>query len=313
MTSLKPETIEFLKRRRRIGIAPRGPAAYGVHGGRTSGHQRSLGRARLFVKANDDIHQNVRASVYGRTYIEALYAGTHIEKRSKPLIIGLTGPSGAGKTEIVKHLLDKHGFTSYHVGWPVKRALRDGFRLNTKDVDGSQKNASIPSLGGVEPKLVLDHMGEAIARTAPLATALALGKKIDKLRRKGHNMIVVDGVRQQPEADFIHRRAGIMVRVDDGRGPDPTYPMDKRAWKIPVDHHIDTSGSLEATKGQVDKLMAECKLSHPAFENFKKDGDMDVGDVHIPTAIGNEAPPRRRRKYPVLSLARDPNAEPKPS
>ena len=311
MSALRIETVEFLKRRRRVGIAPRGPAAYGVHAGRTSGHQRSLGRARLFVKTLGDIDESARSATYGRAYAAQICALTHIEKRSQPLIIGLTGPSGAGKTEIVKHLLDQHGFTSYHVGWPVKRALRDGFKLTTKDVDGGRKNTSVPALGGVEPKMVLDHMGEAIARTSPLATALALGKKVDKLRRKGHQMIVVDGVRQQPEADFIHRRNGIMVRVDDGRGPDPSYPMDKRAWKIPVDHHIDTSGTLDQSRSQVDKLMAECKLNHPAFENFKK--DLDAGDVHINTALGNEAPPRRRRKYPVLSLARDPNADPKPS
>ena len=284
-------------------MTPKGPVLDSRHAGRTSGHLRPMGRARLFVK---DVEPAVLTQTYARTLAAQIVAEGNIEKRKHPLLIGLTGPSGVGKTEIVKHLLDKHGFTSTHVGWPVKKGLRDGFNLSTKDVDGGNKNTSVPELGGVEPKLVLDHMGEALARTAPLATALHLGKTVDHLRKKGHKMIVVDGVRQQAEADFIHRRGGIMVRVDDGSGPDPQYPMDKRAWKIPVDHHIDTSGSLDKSKGEIDKLMAGLRLSHPAF--IRK--DIGAGDVHVATDLNN-ATPRRKRK-PLFLLGRDPNAEPKP-
>ena len=34
--------------------------------------------------------------------------------------------------------------------------------------------------------------------------------------------------------------------------------------------------------------------------------DLGVGDVHVPTAIGNSASPRRRKRYPLLSFARTP-------
>ncbi|MDE2096230.1 MAG: ATP-binding protein [Patescibacteria group bacterium] len=193
------------------------------------------------------------------------YALEVVEKRRPPLILGLTGPSGVGKTEIIKHLLNQHSFKSTHAGIPVKKGLAEGFNLDWDQVDGSEKNDSSPKLGGVEPKLVLDHMGEALARSAPLATSLALAKKIDKMHREGSKLICVDGVRQQSEADLIKRRGGHIIRVDDGSGPDPKYPMDKRAWKIPADFNIDTSGTIPQARSQVDKIMAKLKLEHPCF------------------------------------------------
>lgn len=269
--------------------------------------QRFMGRARLFLGKSIDAPEIPVGRLYGsQRALERLEEDGLIQKRKSALVIGLTGPSGVGKTEIVKHLLDQHGFVSTHVGWPVKKALMKGFKLKKSDVDGSQKVDSCPNLGGVEPKLVLDHMGEALARTAPLATALALGRKLDKMRRK-HNLIVVDGVRQQPEADLIHRRGGYLLRVDDGRGPDPKYPMDKRAYRIPADHNIDTSGTVAQSRQQIDQFLAKCKLAHPAYyakarvEELLKDAD--VGDVHVDTALGNQAK-RKVKRYPPLSLAR---------
>lgn len=205
----------------------------------------------------------------------AEYALEVIEKRRPPLILGLTGPSGVGKTEIIKHLLNQHDFKATHAGVPVKKGLAEGFNLDWDQVDGGRKMDSSTKLGGVEPKLVLDHMGEALARSAPLATSLALAKKIDKMHREGSKLICVDGVRQQAEADLIHRRGGHIIRVDDGSGPDPKYPMDKRAWRIPADFNIDTSGTIPQSKGQVDKIMAKLRLEHPSFtrqsHSFHKD------------------------------------------
>lgn len=246
-----------------------------------------------------------RARIMGRA---ALFVKVHtldaLAKRRGQFIIGLTGPSGVGKTEIIKHLMEQHGFESYHVGMPVKRALAEGFDLSKDEVDGKQKNESALNLGGVEPKFVLDHVGMAIARTAPLATALALGRKLDKMQRDKVPCIVIDGVRQPAEADLIHRRGGIVCRVDDGSGPDPKYPMDKFAWRIPVDHHLDTSGDLPHTKRQVDQLLAKYKLERPHL--FRK--DLGAGDVHIDANIGGDQQTRRRKKG-QLSIAYVPPRE----
>ncbi len=111
MAELRPETIEFLKRRRRIGLAPQA-IARDQRLSRSGGRQRMMGRARLFVKG---VEPSPNTQAYARSLAADIAAAGQIEKRSPPLIIGLTGPSGVGKTEIVKHLLDKHGFVDHHV------------------------------------------------------------------------------------------------------------------------------------------------------------------------------------------------------
>ena len=290
---LKPETIEYLKRR--AGRAPmlgrrslrgRGSQMLHRHGG--PNRMRAMGRARIYL---------------AKSFPEALVLSI-VEKRKQPMIFGLTGPSGVGKTEILKHLMDEHGFVSTHAGRPVKKALKKGFKLSQSQVDGKHKGDAAQQLGGIEPKLVLDHVGEAIAQHAPHATAIALGHRIDKMRRTGHSAIVVDGIRQQAEADLIHRRGGHMIRADDGRGPNPMYPMDKRAAQIKVDHQVDTSGPLEKTYDQMRKIVADVKANSPSYIGK----DMDAGDVHIPTAIGNDRKRKPRRAlYPQLSLAAVPN------
>lgn len=285
MVALKPETIEYLKRR--AGRAPRlGRQMLHRHGG--PNRMRAMGRARLYL---------------AKSFPEALLLSV-VEKRKQPMIFGLTGPSGVGKTEILKHLMDEHGFVSTHAGRPVKKGLKKGFKLSQSQVDGKHKGDAAQQLGGIEPKLVLDHVGEAIAQHAPHATAIALGHRIDKMRRAGHHSIVVDGVRQQAEADLIKRRGGHMLRADDGRGPNPMYPMDKRAAKLKVDHQVDTSGSMEKTYDQMRKIVADAKANAPAYIGK----DMDAGDVHVPTAIGNDRKRKpRRAQYPQLSLATVPN------
>lgn len=285
---LKPETIEYLKRR--AGRAPmlgrsslRGRSSQMLHRHGGPNRMKAMGRARLYL---------------AKAFPEALVLSI-IEKRKQPIIFGLTGPSGVGKTEIIKHLMDEHGFVSTHAGRPVKKALRKGFKLKNSQVDGKHKRDAAEQLGGMDPKMVLDHVGEAIARQAPNATAIALGHKIDKMKRQ-HSAIVVDGVRQQAEADLIHRRGGHMIRVDDGGGPDPKYPMDKRAARLKVDHHIDTSGTLEQSYEQTRKIVDHVKANSPAHVGK----DMGADDVHVPTAIGNDRRRQpRRAKYPQLSLA----------
>lgn len=62
------------------------------------------------------------------------------------------------------------------------------------------------------------------------------------------------------------------------------------------------------TPGQRQKHLGRARL-FLAKALFAK--DMDVGDVHIPTAIGNDAPRRRRRRN-LFSVVGEPNGADKP-
>lgn len=170
-----------------------------------------------------------------------------------PILIGLVGPSGAGKTVVTRHLAKKHGFAGCHAGYPVKDALQHGFGLSADQVHGTAKGDPAQELGGATPKMVLDHVGEAVAREAPQATSIVLRKKLAEMSTN-HPRVVVDGVRQQAEADCIRAHGGHIVRVNPDDPPNPEYPMDLRQAKIKADHEIP-GGSKKKVKKSVNDLI----------------------------------------------------------
>jgi hypothetical protein len=172
-----------------------------------------------------------------------------------PVLLGLVGPSGAGKTIVTKHLAKKHQFAGVHAGFPVKDALAHGFGLSADQVHGPAKGEPAQELGGSTPKMVLDHVGEAIAKEAPQATSIVLRKKLREMA-VNHPRVVVDGVRQQAEADTIRAHGGHIVRVNPTDPPNPKYPMDLRQAKIKADHEIP-GGSKKQVKKHLDKLIEQ--------------------------------------------------------
>lgn len=171
-----------------------------------------------------------------------------------PMLLGLVGASGAGKTVVTKHLAKKHGFVAVHAGFPVKHALQTGFHMNPDQVHGSQKGEPAPELGGAVPKMVLDHVGEAIATHAPEATSVELKRKLAEMS-VNHSRVVVDGVRQQAEADTIHAAGGHIVRVNPDDKPNPKYPMDARQARIKEDHVV--AGGKKSVKKQLNDLVGK--------------------------------------------------------
>lgn len=171
------------------------------------------------------------------------------------MLIGLVAPSGTGKSAVAKHLQKAHGFKRYHAGEPLKRAFRKGFGLSKAEV-GGDKAIDDPArkLGGVEARTVMDAASDAVHRTAPKATAFALGAKLDRAPR-GRD-VVVDGVRSSHEADAIRRRGGVIVRVRrDGHDPDPALAMDRLQAAVNADHTIVHPGDKAGLKANTDELV----------------------------------------------------------
>jgi dephospho-CoA kinase len=164
-------------------------------------------------------------------------------------------PAGSGKSKAAKHLRKAYGFKRIHAGRPIKTAMRKGFKLSPDAVDGGGKEKPNMRLGGVRPRNVMEHVSEAVATHAPKATAVALHPKITKAMAAGRD-VVVDGVRQQAEADLIHKMGGHLVAIDTGHSPDPSKPMDMRQANLVADHVVSApSGKKKELRGAVDALM----------------------------------------------------------
>jgi hypothetical protein len=173
------------------------------------------------------------------------------------VIIGLTGPSGSHKTVVSKHLGKDYGFERYHAGEPVKRAAQAAHGLSKRQVHGKGKDKPAPQLGGAHPRQMLESMGVAMHRAAPRATANAIHKEVLKHARKGKS-VVIDGVRSPEEEAMIRHMGGHMWRMDNGKGSaeKSMMPMDRMQEDVKADSLVDTSGSKDDIKTNVDNLIS---------------------------------------------------------
>lgn len=182
------------------------------------------------------------------------------------MLIGLTGPSGAGKTVAAKHLERRHGFARLHAGAPVKEGVAHGFGLTPRDMSAKGKDEPSERLGGAAPRAVMEAYGAALHAVAPRATAHELHRRVVETIAGGESAglpralargksLVVDGVRSQAEADAIKAMGGEIWRIDDGSEADPELPMDRRQALIPADRKIDARGGKGAVRAAIDAEM----------------------------------------------------------
>jgi hypothetical protein len=174
------------------------------------------------------------------------------------LVIGFVGPSGSGKSEACRRLIERWGFIRVHAGMAIKDAARAGFRLTHDQVDGQDIGLPSPQLGGVTPRALLEALGKAAHEAAPQATAERLASDIALIpARKGR--VVVDGIRKVEEAEAVKRMGGAVVRIiRPDRPMNPELPMDVMQDAIEADMVTMNYGSLDDLMSAIDQLGLAC-------------------------------------------------------
>jgi len=180
----------------------------------------------------------------------------------RPRLIGLMGYAGAGKSEVKKRLVERHGFVGPHIKEPLRAmcsALLDemGFDAVKIDrcLDGDLKREVIPELrrSGTE---IQQFIGTEFGRSfcyPDLWLDLWLAKADGVLSRGGR--VVQESVRYTNEADSIRARGGIIVLVErPGVGRLNSHSSEN----LPTtpDAVLDNSGSIADLHDFVDALVA---------------------------------------------------------
>lgn len=168
------------------------------------------------------------------------------------IALGFIGPSGSGKGVAVDRLRERWRFHRVHVGQAVKDACAAGLNLSHDQVDGHLIDAPADELGGAAPRAVLEAVGKAMHDAAPLAKGIRL--KAD-LHWSGHQLVVVDGIRSQEDADAARAIGAFIVRIVRGDRPgDPNKPMDVLQAPVPADLTITNDGTVYMLQGQIDAI-----------------------------------------------------------
>lgn len=190
-----------------------------------------------------------------------------------PILIGLAGPMGVGKSSVAAHLHLERG---WHPPVAFADPLKDGicamFGITREQLE-QIKRAELELVPGVPLRRALQTLGTEWGRSLSGDIWVeAMRKRINRLvlwqELPG---IVIDDVRFENEAAFIRAHGGIVIHVRNG---DPAFPRNSHVSEKPLaiadnDLVIDNIGTTNELYRQVDKLMARisgCAMAYPAQE-----------------------------------------------
>jgi hypothetical protein len=189
---------------------------------------------------------------------ENFSAAAGLLKARRALIIGLTGPSGAHKTQVAKHLVKAHGFGRMHAGAPAKAAVRAMSGMSRDQVKAAKDDRTM-MLGGADTRDLHEAVSDAMHRTAPNLTSMKLERRLRRKMGKGKSNIVVDGVRSPKEAAVIKSMGGMIARCDNGQEPDDSKPMDMLQRGVMSSYTLDTSGPKKSDRqDKTDAMIRDC-------------------------------------------------------
>ncbi|MBS7699132.1 MULTISPECIES: hypothetical protein [unclassified Chelatococcus] len=182
------------------------------------------------------------------------------------MIIGLMGYAGAGKSEVARHLRERHGFTAPHIGRPLKQMLGALLREIGYDeativrfVDGDLKRDLIPELGitSTEAQQTLGTEWGRNCVGADFWLSLWLAK-VDRVIQGG-GRVVQESVRFANEVEALRQRGALLVEVRrPGVGPLSDHPSEVLPGA--PDLVLRNDGSIADLRSAVDAILGENSL-----------------------------------------------------
>ena len=178
-------------------------------------------------------------------------------RRTKPLLIGLTGRAGAGKSTVARMLGD-YAFMELAFADPIVDMVGALFSLSGIDgawmVERSLKEQ--PTTLGVSYRQLAQVIGTDICRhiTADFwLRVMALRLQAAELREEN---VVISDVRFPNEADWITARGGYVIRVlrNDLPAVRP-HASEAHTDLLPVTTELLNFGSLATLQDQVERLV----------------------------------------------------------
>jgi len=176
----------------------------------------------------------------------------------RPLVIGILGVAGSGKTLVSKHLSDRYGYRRTRFADPIKQMLR-AIGLTEEEVDGDSKSRPIPRFGGATPRHMMQTLGTDWGRKMVSAEMW-----VEVWRREAEAStvpIVVDDVRFLNEAQAVRSLCGVLWRVHrPGLASSDAHVSEKQNRMISEDIQIVNATDIPALIASVDAVMeAGCR------------------------------------------------------
>ena len=155
----------------------------------------------------------------------------------KPLLIGLLGATGCGKTTLATLLVEGRGFTRAHMGQPIKDML-GALGLTVEQLTGPPDMRKRPSdlLGGKSPRYAMETLGTDWGRRMISLEiwANAVEARIRTMWGAGTLPVVIDDLRFPSDWAVVGRLGGILVRVVRPGVGSARSAADRVAHRLPI-------------------------------------------------------------------------------
>ncbi len=182
-------------------------------------------------------------------------------------VIALCGFMGSGKSEVARHLVERHGFVLMKFAGPLKQMLRallreagcDEVRID-RMIDGDLKEVPCEALCGQTPRWAMQSLGTEWGRGC-IGTHLWVGAAMSRIMAS-RQPVVVDDCRFLNEARAIRAAGGVVWRIDRGLASSAAHASESGQSELPLDATIMNTGSLESLRALVDDQMASYIALH---------------------------------------------------
>ncbi len=142
-----------------------------------------------------------------------------------PIIIGLCGAAGSGKSEAAKYLVEHHGFTELAFATPLKKACAALFDLDISKFNDPEQKQVMDPRWKVTPRIIMqavgsmirDHMPDAIPHLNLTEDKRFFAHLFEIYMQDASEdaRIVVSDVRFEDEAQAILNVGGQLYCVDN--------------------------------------------------------------------------------------------------
>ncbi len=167
---------------------------------------------------------------------------------STPLIIGLAGKIGSGKSTVASHLISQ-GFTLHKMAAPLKNMMRC-LGLDDRHLEGDLKEVPTDLLCGRSPRYAMQTIGTGWGRDtmAPDFWVNAWKNTLPV----GH--VVCDDVRFPNEVEMIHSMGGKVIRIIRDNGQAFSHVSEAQDFDVDITiYNTETVADLLAT---VDRIFS---------------------------------------------------------
>jgi hypothetical protein len=189
----------------------------------------------------------------------------------KPLLIGLSGKAGSGKSTVGDYLCGAHGYEQFAFAGALKEVVALAFGFSEEQLYGRHKETLDPRWG-VSPRWCMQWLGTEVLRAKwPEIWIYHLRREIlGFLSLNGQRPVVVTDVRFRDEAEALKRMGAVLVRLERPglRGAGGYYStlrscayethlsetdLDSyRGW----DYFIENAGSLQDLAQLIETILA---------------------------------------------------------